>query len=56
MKRLIELLDPLQAGKFFYSSSSGHTVQVDDPELVISSIKLALGDYGKIQQTQLNLP
>ena len=44
MKRWIALLDPLKYGKFFYSSSSGHIVQVDDPDLVISSIKMALYD------------
>jgi len=33
---------------FFYSSSSGHMMQTDDPEIVISSIKLALSDYDKI--------
>lgn len=45
MKRWVALLDPLKYGKFFYSSSSGHLVQVDDPKLVISSIQLALTDY-----------
>jgi hypothetical protein len=48
MKRWIALLDPLKYGKFFYSSSSGHFVQVDDPKLLIYSIKLALNDYDKI--------
>ena len=45
MKRWIELLYPLKYGKFFYSSNSEHAIQIDDPELVISSIKLALSDY-----------
>ena len=49
MKRWVALLDPLKYGKFFYSSSSGHLVQLDDPELVISSIQLALTDYDKSQ-------
>jgi pimeloyl-ACP methyl ester carboxylesterase len=47
MKRWIALLDPLKYGKFFYSSSSGHSVQVDDSKLVIYSIKLALEDIDK---------
>ncbi|MBU2465108.1 MAG: hypothetical protein KJ615_02095, partial [Bacteroidetes bacterium] len=47
MKRWTALLDPLKYGKFFYSSSSGHLVQLDDPKLVISSIQLALTDYNK---------
>jgi len=50
MKRWIALLDPLKYGKFFYSSSSGHTVQVDDSKLVIYSIKLALEDIDKIHK------
>lgn len=49
MKRWVALLDPLKYGKFFYSSSSGHLIQVDDPKLVISSIQLALTDYKKIE-------
>ena len=49
MKRWFELLYPLKYGKLFYSSSSGHVIQFDDPDLVISSIKLALKDYDKIK-------
>lgn len=45
IKRWLELLYPLKYGRFFYSSSSGHMMQTDDPEIVISSIKLALKDY-----------
>ena len=48
MKRWIALLDPLKYGKFFYCSNSGHNVMKDDPETVISSIKLALNDCAKI--------
>ena len=50
MKRWIALLDPLKYGKFFYCSNSGHNVMQDDPETVISSIKLALTDYDRIQK------
>lgn len=49
MKRWIALLDPLKFGKFFYCSNSGHFVMQDDPEVVITSIKLALEDYNKIK-------
>lgn len=49
MKRWLELLNPLKYGKFFYCSQSGHSVQVDDPETVIASIKLALIDYNRIK-------
>jgi pimeloyl-ACP methyl ester carboxylesterase/nitrogen fixation protein FixH len=50
MKRWLEVINPLEYGKFFYSSSSGHFVQVDDPKLVIYSIKFALSDYDKIHK------
>jgi pimeloyl-ACP methyl ester carboxylesterase len=49
MKRWMELLYPLRYGKFLYSSESEHAIQVDDPELVIASIKLALNDYNGIK-------
>ncbi|MGZ2370431.1 alpha/beta fold hydrolase [Ancylomarina sp. YFZ004] len=50
MKRWLELLYPLSYGKFFYSSNSGHSIQVDDPKLVIYSIKLTLSDFDKIHK------
>ncbi len=50
MKRYLQLLYPLTYGKLFYSSSSGHMVQNDDPEIIIASIKLALFDYNKISK------
>lgn len=49
MKRWLELLYPLKYGKFFYSSNSEHAIQKDDTDLVISSIRLAIGDYEKIR-------
>ncbi|MBT4401138.1 MAG: alpha/beta hydrolase [Bacteroidetes bacterium] len=49
MKRWLELLYPLKYGKLFYCSNSSHFVQTDEPNLVISSIKLALKDYDKIK-------
>jgi pimeloyl-ACP methyl ester carboxylesterase len=50
MKRWLELLYPLKYGKLFYCSKSGHYIQTDEPDLVISSIKLALKDYDKIKK------
>jgi len=50
MKRWLELLYPLKYGKLIYCSNSSHFVQADEPDLVISSIKLALTDYNKIQE------
>lgn len=49
MKRYLQLLYPLKYGKLFYCSKSSHFVQTDEPDLVISCIKLALFDYEKIQ-------
>lgn len=53
MKRWLERINPLKYGKFFYSSSSEHFVQIDDPELVISSIKMALSDNDKIRKGKI---
>jgi len=50
MKRWLALINPLKYGKYFYSSQSGHYIQQDDADLVISSIKLALKDYDKIKK------
>jgi len=54
MKRWLELLYPLKYGKFFYDSNSGHAIQVDNPELVIASIQLALSDYNKIDKEKIS--
>ncbi len=50
MKRWLALLNPLQYGKYFYCSNSGHYMQEDEPESIITSIKLALIDYDRIQK------
>ncbi len=47
MKRWLCLINPLKYGKYFYSAQSGHFIQQDDADLVISSIHLALKDYEK---------
>jgi pimeloyl-ACP methyl ester carboxylesterase len=52
MKRWLALLNPLQYGKYFYCSNSGHYMQEDEPETLIASIKLALMDFDKIQKTK----
>ncbi|MEI7499677.1 MAG: alpha/beta hydrolase [Bacteroidota bacterium] len=48
MESWLELINPLKYGKFFYCSNSGHMIQKDDPDIIISSIKLALKDYDRI--------
>jgi hypothetical protein len=50
MKRWIELLNPLKYGKLIYLSNSGHNIPKDDPETIITSIRLALNDYDRIQK------
>ena len=50
MKRWLELLYPLKYGRFFYDSNSGHAIQIDNPDLVILSIKMALSDYNRINR------
>ena len=50
IKSWIELINPLKYGKFFYCSKSGHMIQKDDPEIIISSIKLVLLDYDKFRK------
>ena len=49
MENWLELINPLRYGKFFYCSNSGHKIQKDDPDIIISSIKLALNDYDRLQ-------
>jgi len=49
MKSWLELINPLKYGKFFYCSNSGHFIQNDDPAIIISSIRLALDDYDRLQ-------
>jgi len=49
MENWLELINPLKYGKFFYCSNSGHMIPKDDPDIIISSIKLALNDYNRIQ-------
>jgi hypothetical protein len=50
IKSWLEVINPLKYGKFFYCSNSGHMIQKDDPDIIISSIKLALLDYDKIKK------
>lgn len=50
MKRWIELINPIKYGKLIYLSNSGHFVPKDDPETIITSIRLALNDFDKIQK------
>ncbi len=48
----LKIIEPLHFGRFFYSASAGHMVQQDDPELVVSVIKLALKDINQKKATK----
>ncbi len=43
--RWIDVIQSVDKGMFFYSGDAGHFVHYDDPELVISSIRIILQDY-----------
>jgi pimeloyl-ACP methyl ester carboxylesterase len=47
--RWIEVVQSVDKGMLLYSGDAGHFVQIDDPELVISSIKIVLSDYESAQ-------
>jgi pimeloyl-ACP methyl ester carboxylesterase len=50
MKSWIELINPLRFGKFIYCANSGHYIPKDDPEVIVSSISMALHDYDIIKK------
>lgn len=43
-----DVIQSVDKGMLFYSADAGHFVHYDDPDLVISSIKIALKDYSMI--------
>jgi len=47
--RWTDVIQSVDKGMFFYSSDAGHFVHIDDPELVISSIKIILSDYSLLK-------
>jgi len=47
--RWIDVIQSVDKGMFFYSGDAGHFVHRDDPELVISSIRMVLDDYNLIK-------
>jgi len=48
MESWLELINPLRYGKFIYCSNSGPMIPKDDPDIIISSIKLVLKDFDRI--------
>ena len=45
VERWTDVVQSVDKGMLFYSSDAGHFVHYDDPELLISSIKIILQDY-----------
>ncbi len=45
VERWTEVIQSVDKGMLFYSGDAGHFVHWDDPELLISSIKIVLQDY-----------
>ncbi len=52
IKSYLKLINPLKYGKIFYVSNSGHYIPNDDPDVIISSLSLALKDYDKLQNAK----
>lgn len=50
--RWIDVVQTVNKGMFFYSGDAGHFVQWDDPELVISSVRIVLQDYVLLQKAK----
>lgn len=49
VERWTEVIQSVDKGMLFYSADAGHFVHFDDPELVISSIRIVLHDYELIR-------
>ena len=49
--RWIDVVQSVDKGMFLYSGDAGHFVHHDDPELVVSSLKMVLQDY-QLQQIE----
>jgi len=50
VERWTEVIQSVDKGMLLYSGDAGHFVHYDDPELVISSIKIVLQDYELIKK------
>ena len=48
MSRWMEVINSVDKGMLLYSTDAGHFVHYDDPELVISSVKIVLQDYANM--------
>lgn len=52
VSRWTDVIQSVERGMLLYSGDAGHFVQWEDPELVISSIKLVLKDYAEMTKKQ----
>ena len=50
VERWIDVVQSVDKGMLFYSGDAGHFVHYDDPELLISSIKIILQDYDLLKR------
>ena len=54
--RWTDVIQSVNKGMIMYSGDAGHFVHWDDPELIVSSIKIALLDYAEIKNKKEVLP
>ena len=50
IERWTDVIQSVDKGMLFYSGDAGHFVHYDDPELLISSIKIVLQDYEQLKE------
>ena len=54
VERWTEVIQSVDKGMLFYSGDAGHFVHYDDPELLISSIRIVLNDYELLKEGSQN--
>jgi len=54
VERWTEVIQSVDKGMIFYSGDAGHFVHYDDPELLISSIRIVLKDYKLLKEENQN--
>ena len=54
VERWTDVVQSVDKGMLFYSGDAGHFVHYDDPELLISSIRIVLHDYNLLKEEDQN--
>jgi len=54
VERWTDVVQSVDKGMLFYSGDAGHFVHYDDPELLISSIRIVLHDYNLLKEKDQN--